>query len=164
MNAQGVDLGDKLRDFKEQTKDLCTSLRGHYLSSNTFIRTIHNSFTRRMDHLNADLFLENQVSDASSKKKKQVVSRKNSRQRKTNKSEDYGFHFVAYVPAEGYVWELDGLKSAPQKIGEQSRFLSHGAIADEFCKRTRRIRRLDDRGPAAYSSSNATVCRDTARV
>ncbi|KAF4437071.1 Ubiquitin carboxyl-terminal hydrolase isozyme L5 [Fusarium acutatum] len=64
MNAQGIDLGEKLRAFKESTKDLNTALRGHQISKNNFIRTIHNSFTRRMDHLNADLCLENEASDA----------------------------------------------------------------------------------------------------
>lgn len=119
MNAEGVELGDKLRDFKDETKGMCTALRGHYLSSNTFIRTIHNSFTRRMDHLNADLFLENQASEASSKSKKRTVSKKSSRKKKKKKNvdSDYGFHFVAYVPAHGHVWELDGLMNKPHKIG-----------------------------------------------
>lgn len=119
MNAEGVELGDKLREFKEETKDMCTSLRGHYLSSSTFIRTTHNSFTRRMDHLNADLLLENQASEASSKNKKRTVSSKSSRKKKkkANVDSEYGFHFVAYVPAHGYVWELDGLMNKPHKIG-----------------------------------------------
>lgn len=64
MNVEGIDLGEKLRAFKESTKDLSTALRGHQISKNNFIRTIHNSFTRRMDHLNADLCLENEASGA----------------------------------------------------------------------------------------------------
>lgn len=118
MNAQGIELGDKLRDFKEKTRTLSTPLRGHYLSSNAFIRKIHNSFTRRMDHLNADLFLENEVSEAPKRRKKRETPRKGAKRRKTVQDTEYGYHFIAYVPAEGHVWELDGLKMNPQKIGK----------------------------------------------
>ncbi|KAG8426502.1 hypothetical protein J3459_008069 [Metarhizium acridum] len=117
MNADNLDLGEKLKSFKESTKDLCTALRGHSISSNKFIRKVHNSFTRRMDQLNADLCLENDVSDS----KKKAVSRKAGKQkRKSNKAslEEYGYHFIAYVPSGGYVWELDGLRRNPLKLGK----------------------------------------------
>ncbi|KAF9873594.1 ubiquitin carboxyl-terminal hydrolase, family 1 [Colletotrichum karsti] len=114
MNSDGVDLGKKLQDFKEATKDLSTPLRGHALSSNTFIRSVHNSFTRRMDHLNADLFLENEASE-SKKKKRRAPSKKKTKKQKINS--ESGFHFIAYVPANGSVWELDGLKTRPVCLG-----------------------------------------------
>ncbi|KAK8922424.1 Ubiquitin carboxyl-terminal hydrolase isozyme L5 [Metarhizium anisopliae] len=117
MNADNLDLGERLQSFKESTKDLCTALRGHSISSNKFIRKIHNSFTRRMDQLNADLCLENDVSDSMKKK----MSRKAGKQkRNSNKTslEEYGYHFIAYVPSGGFVWELDGLRSNPLKLGE----------------------------------------------
>ncbi|KJK84183.1 hypothetical protein H634G_00546 [Metarhizium anisopliae BRIP 53293] len=116
MNADNLDLGERLQSFKESTKDLCTALRGHSISSNKFIRKIHNSFTRRMDQLNADLCLENDVSDSMKKK----MSRKAGKQkRNSNKTslEEYGYHFIAYVPSGGFVWELDGLRSNPLKLG-----------------------------------------------
>lgn len=117
MNADNLDLGERLQSFKESTKDLCTALRGHSISSNKFIRKIHNSFTRRMDQLNADLCLENDVSDSM----KKTMSRKAGKQkRKSNKTslEEYGYHFIAYVPFGGFVWELDGLRSNPLELGE----------------------------------------------
>ncbi|KAM0427212.1 hypothetical protein ACHAPT_007640 [Fusarium lateritium] len=118
MNADGLDLGDRLREFKESTMDLNTALRGRQLSKNTFIRTIHNSFTRRMDHLNADLCLENEVSDAkTTKPRKRAAPCKGKKPlRKKKVKSDYGFHFIAYVPAGGYVWELDGLQSKPHRL------------------------------------------------
>ncbi|KAH7157186.1 hypothetical protein EDB81DRAFT_881461 [Dactylonectria macrodidyma] len=118
MNADGIDVGQNLRDFKESTKHLSTALRGHQLSRNTFIRTIHNSFTRRMDHLNADLCLENEASEASSKKTKKRATPKKGRKasRRKRVKTEYGFHFIAYVPVGGYVWELDGLKSKPHRL------------------------------------------------
>ncbi|KAG7417208.1 Ubiquitin carboxyl-terminal hydrolase ubh-4 [Fusarium oxysporum f. sp. rapae] len=119
MNAEGIDLGEKLRAFKESTKDLNTALRGHQISKNNFIRTIHNSFTRRMDHLNADLYLENEASDAkTSTSKRRPAAKKGKRAppRKKKSNTEYGFHFIAYVPAGGYVWELDGLQYKPHKL------------------------------------------------
>ncbi|KAK1251448.1 hypothetical protein MKX07_006927 [Trichoderma sp. CBMAI-0711] len=118
MNAQGLELGDRLREFKEATKDMNTVLRGHEISNNKFMRSIHNSFTRRMDHLNVDLCLENAVSDTKSKKAKTGGSRTTKKaSRKKRVDDDYGFHFIAYVPVDGYVWELDGLRSKPHLIG-----------------------------------------------
>ncbi|KAF5677217.1 ubiquitin carboxyl-terminal hydrolase isozyme l5 [Fusarium heterosporum] len=119
MNAEGIDLGEKLQAFKESTRDLDTALRGHQISKNKFIRTIHNSFTRRMDHLNADLFLENEASGAkASANKRRAPPKKGCRAtpRKKKPNSDYGFHFIAYVPAGDYVWELDGLQNKPNRL------------------------------------------------
>lgn len=121
MNAPGVRLGETLKEFKESTKNLSTALRGHRLSSNPYIRRIHNSLTRRMDHLNADLALENEASEAASKKSKTrytIKGGKRAQTRRKLKESEYGFHFVAYVPADGYVWELDGLKTKPHRLGK----------------------------------------------
>jgi ubiquitin carboxyl-terminal hydrolase L5 len=118
MNAPQVQLGDRLEQFKESTKNLDTALRGYSLSSNTFIRRIHNSLIRRMDQLNADLALEYAASQPRQKKPK--TASKKSRKKKKDEEEDdseNAFHFVAYVPADGQVWELDGLQKKPHKIG-----------------------------------------------
>jgi ubiquitin carboxyl-terminal hydrolase L5 len=119
MNAEKVDVGGELRSFKDQTKDLDTALRGHTLSANRFIRTIHNSFSRRMDHLNADLFLENEASTSSPPSTKRRAGSRKSRTgaRKKKAETEYGYHFVAYVPKNGSVWELDGLRAKPCRIG-----------------------------------------------
>lgn len=119
MNAPNIRLGDTLKEFKESTMGLSTPLRGHRLSSNAHIRSVHNSFTRRMDHLNADLALENEASEASKKKTKarKAPKGKNNRARGRLQEPEYAFHFIAYVPAGGYVWELDGLKTNPHRLG-----------------------------------------------
>lgn len=117
MNAPNIELGDKLREFKKETKDLNTVLRGHAVSNNKFMRSIHNSFTRRMDHLNADLCLEHAVSHTKSKKAKTKSKAAKKTSKNTRVHESYGFHFIAYVPVDGYVWELDGLRSKPHRIG-----------------------------------------------
>ncbi|CRK46693.1 hypothetical protein BN1723_007202 [Verticillium longisporum] len=44
MNSD-VELGPELQSFRDSTKDMCFALRGHALSQNAHIRTIHNSLT-----------------------------------------------------------------------------------------------------------------------
>lgn len=152
MNSPEIDLGDKLREFKESTKDLCTQLRGYQLGNNSFIRTIHNSFTRRMDHLNADLCLENEVSDSGSKKAKKRATPKKGRKTSTKKkvSNDYGFHFIAYVPASGHVWELDGLRDKPHRLGKRCLLGNILFAASAYClARCYKFKRLDRRCSAS---------------
>ncbi|KAF6834810.1 ubiquitin carboxyl-terminal hydrolase [Colletotrichum plurivorum] len=115
MNSEGVELGPKLQEFKDATRGLSTPLRGHALSSNTFIRSAHNSFTRRMDHLNADLFLEGEAAESLKKNRRGPAKAKKSKKQKVES--DSAYHFIAYVPANGSVWELDGLKTRPVCLG-----------------------------------------------
>lgn len=70
---------------------------------------------RRLDHLNADLCLSHKAERAA-KRKKPVRGRR----LKGRTSEETGYHFIAYVPVNGYVWELDGMKSRPTKLGRLS--------------------------------------------
>ena len=118
MNQKDVEIGDELRHFKESTKDLSTVLRGYQLDRNVFIRKTHNAFARRMDLLNSDLYLENDASASKSKKRSKASKRK--RNSKKRDDTDYGFHFIAYVPSDGHVWELDGLRGRPHKLGEKT--------------------------------------------
>ncbi|KND93098.1 Ubiquitin carboxyl-terminal hydrolase isozyme L5 [Tolypocladium ophioglossoides CBS 100239] len=124
MNADDAELGEQLRAFKESTRDLSTPLRGHRIGSDGFIRAAHNSFVRRVDQLNTDLCLANEADAARLKPaRKRAVPKKGRKQhqavtsKKKKPSADYGFHFIAYVPAGGHVWELDGMRIKPRKIG-----------------------------------------------
>jgi ubiquitin carboxyl-terminal hydrolase L5 len=76
-----------------------------------------------MDHLSADLCLENETSDAkTSTSKRRTVGKKGKKAppRKKKSNTEYGYHFIAYVPAGGYVWELDGLQYKPRRLGKLS--------------------------------------------
>ncbi|CRJ79693.1 hypothetical protein BN1708_000075, partial [Verticillium longisporum] len=133
MNSD-VELGPELQSFRDSTKDMCFALRGHALSQNAHIRTIHNSLTRKMDHLNADLCLSNSAAafkknakkrskaaaagtTTPKKKKSSAAAATPKRKKKTKFDSDSGFHFIAIVPANGAVWELDGLKNGPVRLG-----------------------------------------------
>ncbi|EEY23625.1 ubiquitin carboxyl-terminal hydrolase [Verticillium alfalfae VaMs.102] len=133
MNSDVV-LGPELQAFRDATKDMCFALRGHALSQNAHIRTIHNSLTRKMDHLNADLCLSNSAApfrktprsaprpppphhDAQEEKEQPAATATPRRKKKTKVDSDSGFHFIAIVPRHGAVWELDGLKNGPVRLG-----------------------------------------------
>ncbi|KJZ72409.1 hypothetical protein HIM_08212 [Hirsutella minnesotensis 3608] len=124
MNADGIDLGDELRQFKESTKDLCSPLRGYQVGTNSFIRTAHNSFARRIDQLCADYSLAQEVAAAPTQRRNKAPAKgKGKPKAKATKKLDKksyqlnGFHFIAYVPAGGFVWELDGMNAKPRKVG-----------------------------------------------
>ncbi|KAI4174823.1 MAG: hypothetical protein LQ343_002061 [Gyalolechia ehrenbergii] len=103
-NVPDLDLGDHLEQFKHFTADFTPALRGDAIGNFEFVKTIHNSFARKMDMLNADLQLKN---DASSRKKPKA---------KSSDEDDAGFHFIAFVPIQGKVWKLDGLERQPQSL------------------------------------------------
>ncbi|KAL2194540.1 ubiquitin thiolesterase-like protein [Corynascus similis CBS 632.67] len=120
MNAEKLSLGGKLRKFKEESKDLSPPLRGHLINNSTWIRVAHNSFARRLDHLDAALGLQNEV-DNKKKRAKSMSSGQQQKRRKPKKgkSEDTSaYHFIAFVPIGQQVWQLDGLASAPVCIGK----------------------------------------------
>ncbi|KAM0322431.1 hypothetical protein ACHAQA_009498 [Verticillium albo-atrum] len=125
MNSD-IEIGPQLQSFRDTTKDMGYALRGHSLSQNTHIRTIHNSLTRRMDHLNADLWLGNSATTFKKNAKKRKAAPKAAakkkpatpkRKKKLKVDSDSGFHFIAIVPSNGSVWELDGLKNGPVNLG-----------------------------------------------
>ncbi|KAK4099885.1 cysteine proteinase [Parathielavia hyrcaniae] len=122
MNAEGLPLGEKLRKFGEETKDLPSPLRGHMIDHSTWIRVAHNSFSRRLDHLNAALALQNEVDNKKKRARAAGRQRKKKPKRQTSSTErsddSFAYHFIAYVPVGRKVWQLDGLKSAPVCIGE----------------------------------------------
>ncbi|KFY24643.1 hypothetical protein V493_05118 [Pseudogymnoascus sp. VKM F-4281 (FW-2241)] len=109
MNTRGVDLGPTLNSLKDFSMPLTPALRGYTVGNHDYIRRIHNSFSRKMDMLNSDLFLSN---DVTSKAKLPGKTAKNVEQ------EEAGFHFISLVPIDGKLWKLDGLERQPMNLGE----------------------------------------------
>lgn len=96
--GEKVDLGEDLREFKNFAMMLPTDLRGEALSNSERIREAHNSFAR------ASPFAVDQ------------------RAAEEGEEGEDAFHFVAYVPVNGTLYELDGLREAP---------LNHGVCSKE---------------------------------
>lgn len=95
-DAGFVEMGDSLSDFREFTMALPPEFRGEALSNSELIRDVHNSFAKSSPFVDET-------------------------QRTSGETED-AFHFVAYTPVNGTLYELDGLQPAP---------ISHGSCTQE---------------------------------
>jgi ubiquitin carboxyl-terminal hydrolase L5 len=94
LNATNVDLGPTLSEFKEFTASFPPSLKGVAISSSEPIKKVHNAFGRTDAFLNDGKYVS-----------------------ESRESDDV-FHFVAYVPQNGTVYELDGLQTGPIVVGD----------------------------------------------
>ncbi|KAJ8945965.1 hypothetical protein NQ318_016793 [Aromia moschata] len=88
--SSDVKLGHTLTELKEFCQGFDANMKGLTISNSPVIRTVHNSFARQQ------LF----EFDPSM----------------SHKNEDV-FHFVGYVPIDGRLYELDGLKQGPIDLG-----------------------------------------------
>lgn len=86
-----VEVGKELGDFREFTIELPPEFRGEALSNSDLIREVHNSFAR-----------SSPFADETTQK--------------SGEAEDV-FHFIAYTPINGTLYELDGLQPAPISHG-----------------------------------------------
>lgn len=73
-----------------------------------------------MDMMCVDLGLENRYDDRRKKARAPPPNKK--KKTKVVTEDDYGdddsaYHFIAYVPIDGDVWNLDGLDRQPEKLG-----------------------------------------------
>ncbi|KAI1478519.1 cysteine proteinase [Daldinia eschscholtzii] len=115
MNAQDANLGVELQKFKNSTKELPPPHRGYSLDKNDFIRSVHNSVARRIDLLSEDLCLDNKYEESIQVKKRRTQKRSNRAPRQ--KRAETNYHYIAYVPVNGQVWELDGFQTKPLCLG-----------------------------------------------
>ncbi|KAI8325707.1 ubiquitin carboxyl-terminal hydrolase isozyme L5 [Martensiomyces pterosporus] len=94
-----IELGDTLANFRSFSVDLPPDMRGLALTNCDQIRNVHNSFVR------PDSFLTD-----------------TEKQRPADDDDDL-FHFISYVPVNGRLYELDGLKRGPIDHGETDDWL-----------------------------------------
>ncbi|KAK4680326.1 hypothetical protein QC764_212120 [Podospora pseudoanserina] len=92
-----IDIGPVLKDFRDFTIDLPPEFRGEALSNSDVIRDTHNSFAK------SSPFVDETT-------------------RNPNDETEDAFHFIAYTPFNGTLYELDGLQPAP---------ISHGPCTQE---------------------------------
>ncbi|KAK2193901.1 hypothetical protein NP493_6g05035 [Ridgeia piscesae] len=87
---EDLQLGGTLTTFKEFAQSFDPATKGLALSNSDVIREVHNSFARQQ------MFEFDQ---------------------KDSKKDDDVFHFVGYLPIDGRLYELDGLKEGPIDLG-----------------------------------------------
>lgn len=91
VHHQDIELGDTLSSFKEFVSSFDSSMKGLALSNSDVIKSVHNSFARQ------NMFEFENV--------------------KNKDKDDDVFHFISYVPIDGRLYELDGLKAGPIDLG-----------------------------------------------
>ena len=93
LNADGIDIGQKLKDFRDFTQAFDAEMKGEAISNSDMIKDAHNSFVRPEPF---------GIDDA----------------KKSSSGKGDAYHFIAVVPFQGTVYEIDGLKGGPIKLGQ----------------------------------------------
>ncbi|CAG8688167.1 2713_t:CDS:10 [Acaulospora morrowiae] len=101
LNCPQLEIDQELKEFKDFTWDLPPATRGFSITNHPTFRKIHNSMAR---HPEDSLIVEEAVSKKKTKVEIGVMGEV--------------YHYIAYVPVDGQVWQLDGLYPHPVKIGK----------------------------------------------
>ncbi|KAK9449262.1 ubiquitin carboxyl-terminal hydrolase [Limtongia smithiae] len=104
-----IDLGEHLRQFRNFTASFNPVLRGLALSNFAFLRRIHNKFARASELRESNIVLYKNALD--------FAKNGPDNESDQNTAADDDFHFIAYVPLNGHLWELDGLSAEPHVAG-----------------------------------------------
>lgn len=90
--------------------------------------------------MNVDMRLKDDVRGAKQRNAKKEKKTKESQFKDDEEDEnENGLHFIAYVPACGMVWKMDGMESRPESLGRLVK-TAHTEIADTsqaLCRTTR---------------------------
>ncbi|KAF2072236.1 hypothetical protein CYY_006436 [Polysphondylium violaceum] len=91
LNNKDIDIGEELSNFKSFVQEFPPPMKGEAIGNSDLIRETHNSFAIPQPF---------------------IFSKDKS------KSSSDAFHFISFIPFDGKVYELDGLKQGPICLGE----------------------------------------------
>jgi ubiquitin carboxyl-terminal hydrolase L5 len=110
-DENGFRLGDELSRLKEFTKDFDKESKGLAISNSNVLRSVHNSFRPPSSHLLPDV---------------------------KGSADGDAFHYIAYVPIHGNLYELDGLQDGPYLLSacdaENWLYRAVGAIQERMAR------------------------------
>ncbi|KAL9540226.1 hypothetical protein MBANPS3_009806 [Mucor bainieri] len=98
-----INKGPIINHFLEFTEDFSPIDRGMCLASSHEIRAIHDAYASNANHLAEDVMMD--VAKVHDNADCELVDAEN-------------YHYVSYIYKNGYVWELDGLKSQPLRVAQ----------------------------------------------
>ena len=104
MNSPTIDKGQRLTDFQTFTASFPPTLLGDAIGASTDIHQVHNSFARQDKFWLDGLHL--QPTNTLHNNNNTTIDKENI------------YHFIAYVPHQGNVYELDGLQPGPILLGK----------------------------------------------
>jgi len=131
LNVEDIQLGDTLQSFKFETSEFDSVMKGLAITNSPTFSQIHNSVARPSD-LQASL---SHIATETMKAKPKTPKKRRTKNRTGSEDLD-SYHFIGYVPLNGKVWELDGLKRGPLEVGE------HGVAADHWIDVVRPVLRV----------------------
>lgn len=110
--TEQIDIGPQLRDFLDFAGELPPDMKGDVIGNSDFLRIAHNQFARP----------EPFVFDA---------------EKDEHHDTEDAFHFISYVPRNGTLYELDGLRPGPISLGS----VNESDSTDWLTKASRSIER-----------------------
>lgn len=97
LNCEDVELGETLTRLKAHTKGMCSEDKGYAISNTPELACAHNAYA-----------------GAHTKQRQEKSNGVSSGQRTSGDT----FHFVCFLPIDGHLYELDGLKPYPMNHGK----------------------------------------------
>ncbi|CAI2164557.1 3718_t:CDS:2 [Funneliformis geosporum] len=125
LNSPQLEIGTDLREFKEFTKDFPPPVKGFTITNHPSFRLIHNSmarFTFRFFSSFSSLIMAPNYTKYFGRHPEEalVVEEASGKPSATVDESVEVYHYIAYVPVDGEVWQLDGLYPHPVSVGKYS--------------------------------------------
>ncbi|ORY94039.1 ubiquitin carboxyl-terminal hydrolase [Syncephalastrum racemosum] len=103
------DIGDHLKDFKQNNLGATPEERGVALGKDILIRDTHNSFASAQTRAQARA----EERERNTKKKRGRAKKA----RDVDIEDEVVYHYISYVSVGGHVWEMNGLEKGPRDLG-----------------------------------------------